>query len=271
MAEGAYPRSIRTGSNRRHRSGIPDGTGGEAGPSHPARRREAGWKVVVSMGMPEILRRTIPATTVGAYMVSVPEQSRPLPLLVGFHGYGQNAEVCLAELGRIPGPLAVLVAVQALHRFYNTKNGDVVGSWMTKLDREQAISDNVSYVASVLRALASGLPADDRLVYLGFSQGAAMAYRAAARGPRPAQGIIALGGDVPPDVGDDTAITLPRVLIGRGLHDEWYTEEKVSADLSRLRARGAEVEIVRFAGGHEWTDEFRNASAAFLRRVLPAR
>jgi len=215
--------------------------------------------------MPEILRRTIPATTVGAYLVSVPEQPRPMPLVVGFHGYGQNAEACLAELGRIPGCLAfVLVAVQALHRFYNTRNQDVVGSWMTKLDREQAISDNVGYVTSVLQALAGDRVGDDRLVYLGFSQGTSMAYRAAARGPRMAQGIIALGGDLPSDVGDDSAITLPPVLIGRGLRDDWYTEDKLAADLDRLRARGSDVEIVRYDGGHEWTDEFRNATGDFL-------
>ncbi|MCI4348321.1 MAG: dienelactone hydrolase family protein [Thermoplasmata archaeon] len=222
--------------------------------------------------MSEILRRTIPATTVGAYLMSVPEERRPAPLLVGFHGYGENAETCLAELHRIPGSSAFLiVAVQALHRFYNAKNREMVGSWMTKIDREQAIADNVRYVASVLAAVAREIAGDGRLVYLGFSQGTSMAYRAAAHASRAAEGIIALGGDVPPDVGDDPAVTLPPVLIGRGLGDDWYTAEKLAADLDRLRARGTEVEVARFDGGHEWTDDFRKAAAAFLRRVAPLR
>jgi predicted esterase len=222
--------------------------------------------------MPEILRRTIPARTLGAYLVDVPKQSSPLPLLVGFHGYGQNAEDCLSELRRIQGSSAFArVAVQALHRFYSPRNRDVVGSWMTSLDREQAIADNVSYVASVLQALAEDVVADGRVVYLGFSQGVSMAYRAAAHGPRAAQGIIALGGDVPPDVGDDSAITLPPVLIGRGVRDDWYTEQRLAADVAQLRARGTELETAVFDGGHEWTDEFRDAAAAFLRRVLPVR
>lgn len=105
--------------------------------------------------MPTALRRTIPATTVGAYLVSAPEDSRHAPLLVGFHGYGQNAEICLADLQRIPGSSAyVLVAIQALHRFYDRKQNDVVGSWMTSADREQAIADNERYVASVVAAIA---------------------------------------------------------------------------------------------------------------------
>ena len=42
--------------------------------------------------------------------------------IVGFHGYGQNADTMLDELRRIPGADAWrLVSVQALHRFY-TRN-----------------------------------------------------------------------------------------------------------------------------------------------------
>ena len=46
-----------------------------------------------------------------------------------------------------------LVSVQALNRFYS-KGGDVVANWMTKQDREQAIADNVAYVAAVLSEMA---------------------------------------------------------------------------------------------------------------------
>jgi predicted esterase len=222
--------------------------------------------------MNEILRRTISAKTVGAYLLSAPDERRNALLLVGFHGYGQNAESCLAELQRIPGSSAcVLVAVEALHRFYDRGHRDVVGSWMTKVDREQTIANNVAYVAGVLGALAPETGKGGGLVYVGFSQGTSMAYRAAARGPRPALGVVALAGDLPPDVADDDAVTLPPVLIGRGGRDDWYTEEKLAADLDRLRARGTEVEVVRFEGGHEWTDPFRDAAAAFLHRVTASR
>jgi predicted esterase len=220
--------------------------------------------------MPTVLRRTIPATTVGAYLVSAPEGARHAPLLVGFHGYGQNAEICLADLQRIPGSSAyVLVAVQALHRFYDRKQGDVVGSWMTSADREQAIADNERYVASVVAAVAGDGAGDGRIVYLGFSQGTSMAYRAAARGVPPALGVIALCGDLPPDVGDDGDATLPRVLIGHGATDTWYTKERLALDLATLRGRGTEVEVCAFEGGHAWTEQFREAAGAFLRDVAP--
>ena len=94
--------------------------------------------------------RHIPALIHGRYVLETPARVDGAPLLVGFHGYGESAEKHLEELRRIPGASRfVLCAVQALHPFYN-RTGDVIASWMTRLDREQAILDNVRYVASVV-------------------------------------------------------------------------------------------------------------------------
>ncbi len=207
--------------------------------------------------------RVVPAQTRGRYLIE--DRPGPLPLLVGFHGYGENAEIHLAELRRLPGADRFRrVAVQALHRFYNTKKGEVVGSWMTKLDREQAIADNLAYVSRVLDEVERDFGPAPGLVYVGFSQGAAMAYRCAARIARPCQGVIVLGGDVPPDVADDPSASLPPVFIGRGTEDTWYTGAKHARDLEVLRARGAAVETLVFEGGHEWTTAFLEAAGKFL-------
>ena len=50
---------------------------------------------------------------------------------------------------------------------------------MTKEDREPAIADNTAYVANVLSAVAEEFGLTRPLIYAGFSQGVAMAYRAA--------------------------------------------------------------------------------------------
>jgi predicted esterase len=210
--------------------------------------------------------RVVPAQTLGRYLIEDRGESRPL--LVGFHGYGENAEIHFDQLRRLPGAERFrTVAVQALHRFYNTKAGIVVGSWMTRLDREQAISDNLAYVARVLDEAERDFGPVSGLVYVGFSQGAAMAYRAAARIARPSRGVVVLGGDVPPDVADDLAAALPPVFIGRGTEDTWYTEAKLARDLDTLRARGTPVETFVFSGGHEWAPTFLEAAGGFLARV----
>lgn len=199
---------------------------------------------------------TIAAAVHGRYLVR--RAAAPRGFLIGFHGYGENAERHLAELLRIPGIDAWdVAAVQALHPFYVNRTGEVVASWMTKQDRELAIADNRAYVRSVVEALApAGL-----IVLAGFSQGVAMAYRAADElAPRVAA-VIALGGDVPPEL---TALKLPRVLVGRGTREEWYTDEKFEKDLNFLRGAGAAVETCVYEGGHEWTEEFRAAAGRFL-------
>jgi predicted esterase len=177
-------------------------------------------------------------------------------LLVGFHGYAEDAQIQFDALHTIPGVERwSVVAVQALHPFY-TRTGNVVASWMTSLDRELAMADNLAYVKKVLAAL----PGARTLVFAGFSQGASMAARAAA--DNPCAGLIMLGGDVPPDV-KHPGVHLPPVLLGRGTRDDWYTEEKLAADAAFLETV-TRVRKCVFEGGHEWSDEYRRAAGEFL-------
>jgi len=182
-------------------------------------------------------------------------------LVVGFHGYAESAEIHLAELHKIEGTAGwSLAAIQALHPFY-TKSGDVVANWMTKVDRELAMADNVEYIRRVL----ASLPRPRTLVFLGFSQGATMAARAAAFAG-PADGLILLGGDIPPDVKESDA-QLPPVLLARGKRDDWYTDAKFKDDLRFLEGRTRVVSL-ELDAGHEWTDVFRAAATEFLNGLI---
>jgi predicted esterase len=206
--------------------------------------------------------RQIVTTVHGHYLLELPPE--PAGCLVGFHGYGENAERHLAELRRIPGAAGwALCAVQALHPFYN-RHGEVIASWMTRFNREQAIADNVAFVASVVAEVRRELPPGACLVYLGFSQGAAMAYRAAAGGGQPCAGVIVLGGDLPPELAERDLAGFPPVLLGRGSSEEWYDAAKMEHDVELLRTKGIDIHPLIFDGGHEWTDHFRAAAGRFL-------
>jgi predicted esterase len=209
--------------------------------------------------------RTIRTTIHGRYLIDIPEHSRAT--LVGFHGYKEHAAIQMDALRRIAGDRAIgLISIQGLHRFYS-RGSDVVAGWMTKEDRDLAIADNIEYVGAVLSAAADEFGLTRPMIYAGFSQGVAMAYRAAAYVPRPCDGVIALAGDVPPDVAP-VASSLPRTLIGRGSDEEWYTAEKAAKDLEVLRAAGVNVEEFVFDGGHEWTRQFFDKAAAFVDELL---
>jgi predicted esterase len=212
------------------------------------------------------VEQTISAGTHGRYLVSA-GNSPEGPILVGFHGYGETAEDELNRILAIPSVERwTLVSIQGLHQFYRRRTNEVVANWMTRQNREFAIADNVAYVTNVVSQLSTN--PQRALVFTGFSQGVAMAFRAAAAIDGPVAGVIACGGDVPPELDATELGRVPRALIGRGTRDEWYTAEKQASDEKRLRASGVAVQTVALDVGHEWTPEFSELCAVFLHSLL---
>ena len=191
-------------------------------------------------------------------------------MLVGFHGYGEAADAQLDRMRRIPGADRWrLVSIQGLHRFYQRRANEVVASWMTRQDRERAVGDNLAYVAAVMDAVDGECPGATRVVFTGFSQGVAMTFRAAAASSRPVDGVIAVGGDVPPEL-DEAAVGRARhALVCHGTRDEWYTQAIFERDIQRLRRANVSVRPLEFDGGHEWSDDVVQAASLFLRDRLP--
>lgn len=210
------------------------------------------------------IEHTIETQIHGRYLVSA-GSALPARILFGFHGYAERADEDLARLRAIPGLEDwTVVSIEALHHFYRRRMSEVAASWMTRQNRELAIADNVAYVSSVVRRVTKDLGAVP-LAFAGFSQGAAMAFRAAALTLTSPGVVIACGGDVPPELDGPALGRIRAVLLGRGVRDEWYTAEKLAADERRLRAAGVHVEPITFDAGHEWTAEFAGAVAEFLR------
>src|SRR5262249_12850476 len=213
-----------------------------------------------------LTEHTIATQTHGRYVIW-PGAASDVPIILGFHGYGETAEDELRRLQTIPGIDHWAVAsIQGLHQFYRRSTNEVVASWMTRQNRGLAIADNILYVQNIVNSLSQDLPAT--LVITGFSQGVAMAFRAAVGLKQSVTAVIACGGDIPPELEPNALARIPMVLIGRGVRDEWYTSEKQAADEERLRAAAVTVQSVVVNSGHEWTAEFSEISSQFLRRTL---
>ena len=199
----------------------------------------------------------------------------PAAVVVGFHGYAEDAATQLERLTAMPGAAEwTCVAVQGLHRFYRGRTQDTVAGWMTRQDRELAIADNVAYVDRVIEQITQTFPESMPprhgrvpLVYVGFSQGVAMAFRAGLRGRVPADAIVGVGGDVPPELFEDTAVSFPRVLLIRGDRDEWYTAAKLQNDEAGLATRSVSVQGLTVEARHEWTPEISGVIARFLQEL----
>lgn len=215
--------------------------------------------------------RRVTTTVRGRYLLRLPvAPSRGL--LVGFHGYAETADIQLARLSELSAADAwTLVSIQALHPFYRGRSEEVVANWMTRADRALAIEDNVAYVDRVLDDVTRYRPAAV-IVCAGFSQGAAMAYRAALRGNHRCAGVIAVGGDLPPELEaiDATRWQHLRVVVARGALDDWFTQAKMDADVAWLASRVASVDPVVVDAGHEWTPALNAGVARLLAAVTVA-
>ena len=220
------------------------------------------------------LVRHAPATVHGRYLVRPPAPQpgatakAAAPWLIGFHGQAQSAAVMLEPFVQAaPSDHWLVASVQALHPFPVRSTGATGFNWMTREDRELHIATNIEYVNAVCDQLVTEFGAPSLIVFAGFSQGVAMAYRAALAGSRPAAGIIAGCGDVPPefrDAPDATRQPWPRVLAATGAADDWHTPARLADDVALLAQHAPHVESRVCAGGHEWGAELIAHARAFL-------
>jgi predicted esterase len=217
---------------------------------------------------PPLLRHAVTSVH-GRYLVR-PSSSRPAHWLIGFHGQGHTAEAFLADLARAPRTARWLVAsIQGLNRYYAGRTQAIVANWMTSQDRELVIADSVAWVDTALDQIEREFGAPRAIVFAGFSQGVAMAYRAGRLGRRSCAAIIAGNGDLPPELKTRGGRPWPPVLVATGARDDWYTPARLAADVEVLRGLGADVRQLVHAGGHEWSGELVQEVGGLLLDLVP--
>jgi hypothetical protein len=71
-----------------------------------------------------------------------------------FHGYAMLSEFFIKKFNVLNDGETLIVAPEALNRFYITENFSRVGaSWMTKEDRENDILENNRYIESLYQKI----------------------------------------------------------------------------------------------------------------------
>lgn len=170
------------------------------------------------------------------------------------HGYGQLASAFLGYVATAAGDSRLLVAPEALSRFYHEDGrGPIGASWMTREDRENEITDYVRFLDAIEENLRPRLPADHRRFMLGFSQGVATVSRWIVRGNVSISGLILWAGTVAPDL--DPALLRQRLSGKRlalvaGNKDAYVPQEWFDREAERFAAAGADCRAFAFHGGH---------------------
>jgi predicted esterase len=174
---------------------------------------------------------------------------------VVLHGLGQLASVFITYFKTIASPERLIVAPEALNRYYvspggsgRTSDAKVGTTWMTRMDRENEIADYVDFLDAVWAATAERAT---RVTALGFSQGVATACRWIARGTSRVDRLVAWAGQLPPDVDASVFAKLAAgVTLVAGNTDEYATWIDEGNHAGRLHAAGVTPDVVTFDGGH---------------------
>jgi predicted esterase len=187
------------------------------------------------------------------------------------HGYGQLAGRFIRHFESIATPERLIVAPEALSRFYVEVAGKthadthVGASWMTREDRLSDIEDNVEYLdALYAHVLASLDGASPSFTIFGFSQGVATVARWLERTTVHVDRALLWGSTIPADVdlGASPALRAARLTSIAGTADEHATPEMLAAQHSRLTTSGIAYERVTFNGIHRIDRELLLRQAA---------
>ena len=178
------------------------------------------------------------------------------------HGFAQLARPFVEEFRPIWRPGRLIVAPEALNRFYLNREGGRAGSsarvgatWMTREDRLAEIDDYVRYLDELRRELVGGRPLGGvRVTALGFSQGTATVARWLVHGASKIDRVILWAGLLPPDVDPSGAahdrLASADLHLVVGTRDDMLDSAQVLAQRAALERAGVGHSVLEFDGGH---------------------
>lgn len=193
------------------------------------------------------------------------------------HGYGQLAARFLRHLEPLDDGTRLVVAPEALSRFYLEHPGRagsadtrVGATWMTREDREAEIADHVAYLDALYARILGSLPGPRPTVHLlGFSQGVATITRWLALGRVRADHVVLWAGRMPADLlplGADHPLRHAVMDVVTGDADEFATPEVLAEQRELFARAGLRPRMHRHPGGHRLDAGTLRAIADGMRR-----
>ncbi|MFI5263187.1 MAG: alpha/beta hydrolase [Candidatus Kapaibacterium sp.] len=183
------------------------------------------------------------------------------------HGYGQRAEDLLKEFLPIANEDTLVIAPEALSRFYvKGFAGKVGASWITREDRMNEIQDYVRYLDNLYSEVLFTLKKPpEKIIALGYSQGCPAVLRWQAEGNSPANEIVIWSGDVPRDLAFAkfrTNTVKARKWMVYSPTDEFITPAIYQETQDLYLTNQIPFQVMNFEGGHRIPDtalkEFRS-------------
>ncbi len=172
------------------------------------------------------------------------------------HGYGQLARFFLRNFRCLDDGTRLIVAPEALSRFYlNRTSGRVGATWMTREDRLNEIQDYIAYLNNLSEKIITQVDVNKiQFNILGFSQGTATVMRWICSGKIKPDQVILWAGGIPPEIDLGVYRDLFRhcsLKLVIGEQDEYITPTRVQETEERLKSNGIPYRLIPFRGRHQ--------------------
>ena len=172
------------------------------------------------------------------------------------HGYGMLSEYFIKKFECILNEKTVVIAPEGSNRFYLNNNYSRVGaSWMTKVDKEKDIEDNISFIETLYTKIVDDIGHNNfKLKTLGFSQGGATLVRWIMSNSIKVDSLILWGSDIPKDSLTNqnksrwSSINI-KIVIGK--KDEYISDENKKKVIDAVNAYGLSYKLIEYDGPHK--------------------
>ncbi len=171
------------------------------------------------------------------------------------HGYGQLAKKFIYKFEGLDDGATLVVAPDALSRFYfGGFTGPVGSSWMTREDRLDEIDDYANYLQMIYDLFVPQLADDVKIVLFGFSQGVATQCRWIMQKFPRFEHLILWAGFMPEDLDYRPHLDFfnsKNIQFLYGTEDEFLTEKRLDWYTGMIGEQGVEMKTTIFEGKHE--------------------
>jgi phospholipase/carboxylesterase len=211
----------------------------------------------------------------GYVRMHVPEDlgEEPAPALVAIHGYGQPPAEMLAYAIDVAPPGTIVVAPEGPQAFYRrprtpggAAKGGVAYGWIADPRRDAAERRNDRLIAAAIDTARERHALDaERLLLVGYSQGAGVATHFAVEMPELVAGVVGLAGGVPMAWRTRLrALANTPVLWVSGTRDESYPPDYVGPLRTAFTDAGVPLEAVDLDEPHALLDAARARVRSWL-------
>ncbi len=220
-----------------------------------------------------LLKQGKPITASLEHLVFYPDKASHIyPTIVALHGRGTDSADLLPLIESLELDDVLVVAPHAPLPF-NPWSGfawyDLSQQWVPN---PRTFNTSLQLLRRFLAESKGGYPLDpQRLILLGFSQGAVMAYAAGLLEPSSIRGIVALSGYIPHRSGLPLQLHNLNGLaafVAHGTHDEIIPVQLGRESAELLKKAGADLLYREYPMGHEVREETVRDLGAWMRKLL---